>query len=77
MAYNYRRTGGYKVIGVCGSCERTVYGPMRARVLGTTKQCKNCRGGALEDAADRSEREYFRKMSAEYQLEVQGFVSTP
>jgi len=67
---------GYKKIGTC-ACGREVFGPMRAKYLGRTKTCKHCRGGAREDAADRSEREYFRKFSAEYQLETQGFVSSP
>lgn len=71
MAYGYGR--GYKVIGTC-QCGRTVYGPMQAKYRGTCKTCKHCR---YDDPADRSEREYFRKMSAEYQLETQGFVSSP
>ena len=70
----------YKVIGTCGACERTVYGPMRAKYLGRTKTCKNCRGGVTRstvDEAQASEDRYFRLMSADYQMEVQGYVSTP
>jgi hypothetical protein len=69
-----RRSGGYKSIGVCQQCDQTVFAPMRARYLGTVKQCKRCKN---YDPAEESERNYFRKLSADYQMEVQGFVSTP
>lgn len=71
MAY---RTLRYKRIGVCGNCGETVYAPLAARYLGTTKSCKACRNA---DPAAESEKAYFRKFSAEYQLETQGFVSSP
>jgi hypothetical protein len=68
----------YKIIGVCGSCQRTVFGPMRARTLGHIKSCKHCRGtrSAPVDEAQASEDKYFERMSAEYQMEVQGYVSS-
>lgn len=66
-----------KRIGVCGNCGRDVWGPPYAKFRGTTKQCKHCRNRAVEDDADRSERRYFEKFSAEYQMETQGFVSSP
>ena len=65
----------YKVIGTCGNCDRTVYGPMRARYLGKTKQCKNCRGGGRDEAAE-SERRYFEKFDGGWQYDVQGYVSS-
>lgn len=66
-----------KLIGRCQNCGNRVWGPPQAKFRGDTiKKCKKCRNGYY-DAEVEAERRYFEKFSAEYQMEVQGFVSTP
>jgi hypothetical protein len=49
-----------------------------AKYRGVLKRpCKKCRNQPAEDPIDAAERRYFEKFSAEYQMEVQGFVSSP
>jgi len=66
----------YKNIGVCQQCQQPVFAPMRAKYLGKVKQCKHCRTGGRDEAAE-SERRYFEKFDGGWQYDVQGFTSSP
>lgn len=68
-----------KYIGDCGQCGRRVWGPPQAKFRGTTKSCKYCRVDSphyIDEEAE-AERRYFEKFDAGYQMDVQGFVSSP
>jgi hypothetical protein len=72
----YRRSNA-KRMGTCCQCGRDIWGPPFARYIGVSKTpCKKYCGGVTRDATEESERRYFEKFSAEYQMEVQGYVSS-
>lgn len=75
----YGKRSRAKHVGVCGQCGRDVWGPPYARILGTVKACKYCRQSSASyiDPEAEAERRYFEKFDAGYQMDVQGFVSSP
>jgi hypothetical protein len=75
------RTIQARFAGTCRRCGGSIAVGQRMRYGGrgrTYHLVADCGGAAAErDPADEAERRYFRNFDPEYQMEVQGFVSSP